>query len=110
MKLLKSDLCKQLETFLYRWLLCLEFISRAAPTTANFSLLAEYSEIFNHLDPSSTGSLSRDELVIALRLAGHNPTRDEIDQLLAHKQGKAVPFVLFGLFLKEIYLCILQLK
>ena len=70
--------------------------------SVNLLLLAEYSEIFNHLDPGSTGSLSRDELVIALRLAGHNPTRDEIDQLLAHKQGKDMSFLIIGLLFNKI--------
>ena len=78
-------------------------ISRCTYYNVNLLLLAEYSEIFNHLDPGSTGSLSRDELVIALRLAGHNPTKDEIDQLLAHKQGKDMSFLLISVFSSTEY-------
>ena len=80
----------QLESFLYHWFLCLEFrVFQGSSFVLHLLLLAEYSEIFNHLDPGSTGSLSRDEFMIALRLAGHNPTRDDIDQLLVHKPGNA---------------------
>ena len=31
--------------------------------------------------------ISRDDLVVALRLAGHNPTKDDIQELLADKEG-----------------------
>ena len=71
----------------------LSFIPHAVPATLSLSVFLEYSVIFNDLDPGSSGSLSRDDLVIALRLAGHNPTRDEIDQLLVHKQGNLLPLI-----------------
>ena len=45
--------------------------------------------------PSSTGSISRDDLMLALRLAGHNPTKDEVEELLADKEGTLLDFFLF---------------
>ena len=56
-------------------------------------LYVGYDEIFNKLDRDSTGTIPRDDLIVALRLAGHNPTKDDIQQLLQDKEGKKSAFM-----------------